>query len=197
MDKLIELAEKYSRWMAWVGGSMVLASALLIAAEVFLRKVLNISIGGADELSGYALGVSVTWAMSFTLMHRANIRIDALYHSLPPRLCALLDILSLAALGAFVGLITTYAATVVSDTYTYSSTANTPLQTPLIIPQGLWLFGFIVFLLILSLLLLRGCIALIRGDLSTINKICGVRTVEEDIDEEVSDDIRELINNRS
>ncbi|MES9873978.1 MAG: TRAP transporter small permease [Candidatus Sedimenticola sp. 6PFRAG7] len=191
--KLTGVVEKVSRWMAWVGGVMILLSSLIIFVDVILRKLFNFSIGGADELSGYALGISVTWALSFALVHRANVRIDALYHLFPKRVGALLDILSLLFLGAFVAVVARFAFTTLSETISFGSTANTPLQTPLVIPQGLWFAGFVVFLAVLLVYLVTSIAAFIRGDLDGVQRLCGVKSISEEIDEEVSDEIRDVI----
>lgn len=88
LDRWLAFADRLSRYAIWIGGAMVLASALLVSVDVLLRKLLVISLGGADELSGYAFAVGTTWALAFTLLRRANVRVDALYVRLPPALCA-------------------------------------------------------------------------------------------------------------
>ena len=46
---------RLTRFGLWFGGGLVLAAALLIGVDVTLRKFFDTSIGGADELAGYAL----------------------------------------------------------------------------------------------------------------------------------------------
>ncbi len=66
----------------------------------------------------------------------------------------------------------------------YNSSAQTTLATPLWIPQIFWLSGLCFFLLSLTFLSVYGFTALVRGDWSTIGRIAGVKSVEEEISEE-------------
>ena len=54
MLSLVSALHRTSRVFVWIGGILILGSAFLVTVEVVLRKVANYSIGGADELSGYA-----------------------------------------------------------------------------------------------------------------------------------------------
>jgi len=67
----------------WFGGALVLLAAVLshrrADAEVLAR-----SIGGADELAGYALAVGTTWALARPCSIR-HIRIDSLYVLFPQK----------------------------------------------------------------------------------------------------------------
>ena len=109
---------------------------LLICFDVIVRKFFGFTTGGADELSGYAFAISTSWSLAFVVLHRGNVRVDALYQHLPVRLSAILDWLSLVALGVFMAFLTYYASFVVDMSWAQNSAANTPLATPLWIPQG-------------------------------------------------------------
>ena len=60
MDPLLELSRRIARYGAWFGGLLIIASALLVGVEVVIRKAFSLTIGGADELSGYALAISTS-----------------------------------------------------------------------------------------------------------------------------------------
>ena len=60
LDNLLNKAHGLSRIFVWIGGTLILLSALLVTVEVILRKLFNTSIGGADEISGYAFGVATS-----------------------------------------------------------------------------------------------------------------------------------------
>jgi len=191
MERVTALAERISRYAAWGGGILILLCAVLVAIEVVLRKAFAITLGGANELSGYALGISMTWSLAFTLLHRANVRIDVLYQQLPRRVCAVLDLLALIMMVVFVGLLARYGFDTLADTYSFMSRANTPLQTPLVIPQTMWFAGFLLFLAVAALLIVRAAWALVTGDIATVNRLAGVRSTEEEIEEDVSADVRD------
>ncbi|HEU0229089.1 MAG TPA: TRAP transporter small permease [Burkholderiaceae bacterium] len=190
IGRLLTLARQLSRVAMWAAGSLTLLSALYISVDVICRKFFNISLGGSDELSGYAFAISISWALSFATLERANVRIDALYQTLPARLCALLDWISLVCLAVFIVWLTRYAVDVAATSWVRHSTANTVLATPLWIPQYLWAAGLIWLCVVLALMLLRSSIALVTGDLATIRAICGIRTTAEEASEEAAAGVR-------
>lgn len=80
--------------------------------------------------------------------------------------------------------LTYFASFVVETSWIQQSAANTPLATPLWIPQGLWLLGLMWMCLVLTLMLLRASTALVTGKVHLIKEICGVRSIEEEAKEE-------------
>ena len=184
VERLLCRANTLSLGAAWFGGAITLASVLLICFDVLVRKFFGFTTGGADELSGYAFAISTSWSLAFVVLHRGNVRVDALYQRFPVRVSAVLDWLSLVALGVFMVFLTYYASFVVDTSWTQSSAANTPLATPLWIPQGLWFLGLVWMCLVLSLMLVRASVALVTGDITAIKDLCGVRSAEEEAQEE-------------
>ena len=184
VERLLRRANALSLGAALFGGVITLASALLICFDVIVRKYFGFTTGGADELSGYAFAISISWSLAFVVLHRGNVRVDALYQLLPVRISAALDWLSLVTLGVFMVFLTYYASFVVDTSWMQNSAANTPLATPLWIPQGLWLLGLVWMCLVLALMLVRASVALVTGDIATIKKLCGVRSAEEEALEE-------------
>jgi hypothetical protein len=63
--------------------------------------------------------------------------------------------------------------------------ANTPLATPLWIPQSLWYAGILGFTLTVLLLLAGTLYHLLRGDLRAAARISGSSTLEEEIEDEL------------
>jgi TRAP-type C4-dicarboxylate transport system permease small subunit len=185
VDPLLALAHRLARFGAWCGGLLIIASAFLVGVEVVIRKAFDLTIGGADELSGYALAISTSWALAFALLERAHIRIDSLYVHLPARLAALLDILGLALFSAFIGLIAWYGFRVFQTSYGLSAHSLSPLGTPLVVPQLMWVVGLVLFLAIALIVLVRALIALVVGDLATVRSLAGSRTVSEEIEAEL------------
>ena len=77
-----------------VCGAMLIASAIYVSVDLVARKLLNLSLVGANEISGYVLGISTAWAFSYALLKRSHIRIDVFYRYLPPRWQAAVDIMA-------------------------------------------------------------------------------------------------------
>jgi TRAP-type mannitol/chloroaromatic compound transport system permease small subunit len=133
------------------------------------------------------LAISTSWALAFTLLEGAHIRIDSLYVHLPARLRALLDIAGLLLLTAFFALITWYGYGVLQTSYTLGARSMSPLGTPLMLPQLLWVLGLVMFLAIALVLFVRALIALIAGDLAVARRLVGSRNVTEELQAELGD----------
>lgn len=184
LNRLLQAATGLSRVAIWVAGGLTLLSALYITLDVITRKFFHLSLGGSDELSAYAFAISITWALAFASLQRANIRIDALYQLLPLRVSAILDWIALVGLAVFIAYLARYASDVALLSWTNNSTANTALATPLWIPQFLWVAGLIWLCIVLALMLIRSSVALVTGDLATVRAICGIRSGQEEAAEE-------------
>ncbi|GAA5084601.1 MAG: TRAP transporter small permease [Alcaligenaceae bacterium] len=180
LGRLLNGATTLSRIAIWIAGGLTLLSAIYITLDVLSRKFLNSPLGGSDELSGYAFAISVSWALSFATLDRANIRIDAIYQHLPVRIAAFLDWVALVALAVFIVYLTRYAAEVAGMSWESQSTANTILGTPLWIPQTLWAAGLVWLCVVLALMLIRASLALVTGNMAEVQRICGIRTTKEE-----------------
>jgi TRAP-type C4-dicarboxylate transport system permease small subunit len=181
--RLLQIATTLSRWAIWAAGALMLLTVLYIVADIVLRALGGRSLH-SDELSGYAFAIGVSWALSFATLQRANIRIDALYQTLPVRICALLDWVSLVGLAVFIAYVTRYATSVATTSWENGSTANSILATPLWIPQFIWVAGFVWLCIVLALMLLRASTALVRGDAAGVQAVCGIRSTQEEAEEE-------------
>ncbi|MEX3009244.1 TRAP transporter small permease subunit [Hoeflea sp. TYP-13] len=184
LEKTLLLSERLSRALVWAGGVLIIGSALLVTLEVILRKLFNISLGGADEISGYAFGVATALGLSFALFERAHIRVDALFPFFPRWLRIFSNYLGLVLLVGFAGVIASMAWSLVGDTISHGSRSITPLRTPLVLPQIPWLFGWLFFVFCGVLI---GVVALVRqigGDAAGADRLIGVKSVEEQIEDE-------------
>jgi len=168
-----------------VGGWAMLSAAFLVTYDVITRKLLNISIAGADEISGYVFAISTACAYSYALLTRANIRIDFIYNKLPVRIQRILDVLSMILTAGFFAVICYFAFGLVSDAIEYGSKSITPLQTPLAIPQTIW-FAALCFALFTALVLtVMSFAALLKGDDQRVNELIGIPSLDEEIQTEL------------
>jgi len=188
LARLSEHAERLARYLIWAGGVLMLIAAVVVTLDVLQRKVSHLtglSISGSDEISGYLFAISTSWAFSFALLHRANVRVDALYLLVPRRFQSLLDVLGTILLSIFVAIVSWHAMNMFIHNATEWSKSITPLLTPLAIPQFFWIVGFVIFLMNLFLVLLRVMLALLMGDHLTIGRAAGARTQQEEFEEEL------------
>jgi TRAP-type mannitol/chloroaromatic compound transport system permease small subunit len=186
LDPALALADRVALRAVWIGGALLLASATLVSVDVTIRKLFSLSVGGADEISGYAFAIGVAWAFPFALLRRANVRIDALYQHMPARVAAALDLLALIALAVFVTVLTRYAWEVVAGSWRLGALSNSQLKVPLWIPQGLWFLGLALFFATVAMLTLRTALALVSGDLATVRKLAGPRSIQEEAADEAA-----------
>src|SRR5258706_3208535 len=106
MERLQEVAAQVARGGAIVGGALLLVAAITICVDIFLRYTFSLTIGGADDLSGYALAISSAWGFSAALLSRSHIRIDTVYVRVKSRVArAALDLLSPPGFALFCGLL--------------------------------------------------------------------------------------------
>jgi len=183
-DRIMAVSLRMSQMAVWVGGALILFAALMVTTDVLSRKVFGISLGGSDEISGYLFAISTALAFPFALLHRANVRIDALYVHFPGRLRAALDIVGLSFLALFAGFVTWRGIELVLTTWKNGSHSITPLQTPLILPQSLWLAGWLLFCVTIALLLYGMISAFLRGRLDRVQSLGGALSMEEEIEGE-------------
>lgn len=186
LDPALRLADRIALRAVWIGGALLLAAAALVSVDVTIRKLFRLSVGGADELSGYAFAIGVAWAFPFALLRRANVRIDALYQHMPARIAAALDLVALIALAVFVTVLTRYAWEVVAGSWNLGALSNSQLKMPLWIPQGLWFLGLALFFATTAMLTLRTALALVSGDLATVRKYAGARSIQEEAADEAA-----------
>jgi hypothetical protein len=133
MEAVVQGARRVTRWCQWFGGALVLLAAVLIGIDVVMRKLFSASIGGADELAGYALALG-TPGRSLPPWSSAHIA-SILY--LPPAVhsgrggpSAACCVLRLVAWHGWVW-----------PNLGRASRSQSTLQTPIVIPQFIWLLG--------------------------------------------------------
>ena len=184
-SRILAFGANASRIAVWIGGLMIVLTAGLITVEVVLRKVANMSTGGADELSGYALAIGSSWSMGFALLRRAHVRVDAIYARFGSRPRAWLDCLAILSMTIFAVVLTWFCIGVLIESITLEARSTTTLSIPLWIPQGLWVTGLVVFSGISLMLCIHATAALIHGDTDTVRRLVGSRTSDEELEEEL------------
>lgn len=172
----------WSRRATLAAAYVLLAASLLVCAEVFMRKVFSLSLGGADELSGYALAISTSIGCTLAFFDRSHIRIDVVYRLLPHRVRSALDLVAALSLFVVAALLVIYGGMEFWESFRFNALANTPLRTPLWIPQGLWLAGFVLLLIGTATGFVEGLLRFLRDDDQGVAALLGVRdTIESEI----------------
>ena len=165
---------RVSRFSVWLFGAGYLLIALATTVDVLTRNLFGISTPAIYEISEYVFAVATTWGFAYVLFNRAHVRIDVVYQRLGATVRAWLDLASLLALGAFVAVLTWRAWATLDETLLFGSRARTALQTPLWIPQSIWLAGLAFFLLCLVFLALYVLVLLLGGQVQRVGHVAGI-----------------------
>ena len=184
LESIHSRLERISQLAVWVGGAALLAAALMVTVDVLSRKIFNITMSGSDEYSGYVFSATTTWAYSYCLLHRSNVRIDALYNYLPRKVTAILDVVGLLLLFYFMSIMTYYAMVSFVDSWVNNSVSITTLGTPQWIPQLFWVAGLILFFVTLIFGVVYSIIALLQRNWDLVARVAGVPSIAETMQEE-------------
>jgi TRAP-type C4-dicarboxylate transport system permease small subunit len=187
MEAVMRGARRLTLWGLWFGGALVLLAAVLIGIDVLMRTLFSTSIGGADEVAGYALAIGTAWSLAAALLERAHIRIDSLYVLFPNRLRLVLDFAGLAVFIAFFGLVAWHGSGMVIQSWTSGSRSQSALQTPTVIPQAVWIVGLAVFVAVGVLLFVHALLLLGRGQVAAVTGAISTRSAEEEVAAEIRD----------
>ena len=175
----------------WIGGAMLFAAAIIVTAEVLLRKGAGALIGtsflfsGSDEISGYLFAVGTSLSLAHVLVNRGHVRIDVLYIQFSARARAFMDIIALLVMLIFIFAVLERAINVATTSYVEDIRSNTQLRLPLALSQIPWAIGIGLFFLAITVALIRSIAAMLKGDWGAVNAIAGVATTEEEIEAEL------------
>ena len=184
LERLLDNTRKASLWLTWLGGGLIVFSAFLVTFEVFLRKIFNISLGGADEISGYAFGVATALALSYALFERAHIRVDALLGLFPKSVQGVVNLFGMILLMGFAAILVENVWYMVADSLENGSRSITPMRVQLALPQIPWLLGWMFFLFSGFLILLVALKRMLQGDGVAAQDLVGVKSLDEQIEDE-------------
>lgn len=170
-----------SRWLAWIGGALLLLCAILVTLDVIFRALLKATFFESFELSTYAFAIATSLGMSYALASRAHIRIEAAYVLMSTRLRGWLDVVAYAVLAVSAAVLLYWCAMTVLGNYESGARSNSSLAVPLAIPQGVWLLGLAWFALLAFFYALYGAWLCLRGRPQDAHQRLGVSSLEEEI----------------
>lgn len=173
MTKLFALIKATTQLITTLISLGLILVVLALFAEIILRKLANISIPGVHEFTGYFLAVVSTAGLSQALLNKAHIRIDMLYNHIGANLRWVLDMIALVCLCTIAILLAIYAYPVLEKSIQNSSLANTPMATPLWIPQIIWYAGIIWFVIAAVGTMLYASTLIIKGERGEFYQIVG------------------------
>lgn len=185
MKSLYRFIDTLSLAAMRLGGALILLSALMVTTDVVLRQLGGKSIAGLDEVSGYFFAIATAAAFSAGLIRRFNVRIEGVYRLVPRPVRVALDFLAIVALVGYLGIVVWVASDLVMSSYTNWSRSISPLQTPLFIPQIVWI-SFLGLAVVAGLCLIGMSVsALLAKDWTTLQALIGPLSYDEEIEIEI------------
>ncbi len=183
LEGLRRLLDRIGTVMNAAAGWLLIFCAVLISADIFTREVLRVSIGATLEISSYILAISIAWGLAHALGERQHVRIDLIVTRAPLWLRQYLHAVALAAMLGWGGLLAYGAVTLVLESHDFGATDRSRFAIPMVVPQGLWAGGVVLFLVFLTVLFLEVLLLLVFGQPDRVERLMGPRTLDEEAQE--------------
>jgi TRAP-type C4-dicarboxylate transport system permease small subunit len=175
-----------ARWSTIVCGWWLLVVSALTFVEIVGRKLFGFSLQGVDEIGAFSLAVVSGLSFAQALVTRGHTRIDFLVLKLPTGPKAALNMLAMVTLAGFALFALWRGSDVLLESLEFRSRSTSPLQTPLWLPQGPWLFGLALFAATAVALAVHA-VWLLPRDRERLNALYGPPTLDEEIAREMGD----------
>ena len=185
MRSPLSLVQPFARGAAIACGWALMAISVATVAEIIGRKLFAFSFGGVDEVSGYLLAITSAVGFSWALVNRSHMRITLAFQYLPGWLCSVLNLLAMLSLSAMALFCAWRGYVELAANWASQKPANTPLQTPIWVPQSLWFFGLALFALVCAAAALHAVMLFLR-DRQGLDRAYGPSTLEDEVRTEVS-----------
>ena len=197
MQSALQRFGSIARLGAIVAGWALMAISVATCIEVLGRKYFDFSFKALDEIGGYMLAGVCAFGFAYTLSARAHMRVTLLFPYVSASVQAVLNVLAMLTLAAMAVFCAWRGAFEVLDVFVSGKRANSPLQTPLWVPQSIWLVGMMLFAAG-TLLMGWHALTLLFRDRALLNRVYGPQSLEEEISTEIGHaEAREGINKAS
>jgi TRAP-type C4-dicarboxylate transport system permease small subunit len=184
-----------ARFVAILCGWALMGVSVLTCIEIVGRKFFDFSFQGIDEVSGYAMAVVSAAGFTYALGTRAHMRITLAFPYLPPVARSVLNALAMVTLAAMAVFCAVRGFAEIRASIGFDKgdwlnpaiwrRANTPLQTPLWIPQALWFLGLALFAAATTTCAMHA-LGLLFRDRDRLDRIYGPQSLDEEIRTEMS-----------
>jgi len=171
------------RWLQIACGWALLAICFATLYDIVARRLFGHSVQGVTELGAYLLAIVSAFGFSSALLQKAHSRVDFLFPQLPSNVVAVLNLAASLLLFGVAAISVWQGWHVLDESLLFDSRASTPLQTPMWIPQGLWLAGLGVFAGVTFACAVHATILFCR-DRERLNDLYGPLSIEGQIEVE-------------
>lgn len=171
------------RWFQIACGWALIAISLATLYDIVARRMFGHSVQGVNELGAYLLAIVSAFGFSSALLQKAHSRVDFLFPYMPAPLVSILNLAAAILLAGLAALSVWHGWHVLEESLLFDSRAATPLQTPMWIPQGLWLAGLALFAGVTAACAVHATILFAR-DRKRLDALYGPLTLEGQIEVE-------------
>ena len=172
--------ERVGAVMNAAGGWLFVVAAFFITFDVLGRKLFSVSSQATVEVTGYMLAFGIAWGLTDALTTRAHIRVDVLVMRLPLGIRVWMHALALAFLVTLNFFLAWRCWAVVGDSWLFGARDSSALNTPLIVPQGLWALGISVFFVLSVATFVEVLLLLLAGERARVDRSLGPKSLEEE-----------------
>ena len=165
------------RWMQIACGWALMAICFATLYDIVARRLFAHSVQGVTEVGAYLLAIVSAFGFSSALLQKAHSRVDFLFPRMPVFMVSVLNVLAAVLLAGVAALSVWQGWHVLEESLLFDSRASTPLQTPMWIPQGLWLGGLAVFAGVTFACAVHALVLFIR-DRARLNELYGPLSLE-------------------
>ncbi|QUJ78048.1 TRAP transporter small permease [Sulfitobacter albidus] len=176
--RIIEALRRLNRGVALLVGAGLLICAAFVLTDILMRRF-GTSLGGTEEIAGYAMALATAWGMAFTLLELGHVRIDLLRSRVQSFGRALFDVFSMIVMSGVIVTIAIKAWPVLERSIKNGSTANTPLETPLVWVHAPWFAGWVWFALMSCVVTLCALSLVVRGRYDETETVAGAFAEQE------------------
>lgn len=173
-----------ARASAIVAGWALMVISVATCIEILGRKYFNFSFRGLDEIGGYMLAGVSAFGFAYALSMRSHMRVTLLFPYIPTSVQSLLNVLAMLTLAAMAAFCAWRGAFEVLDVLTSGKRSNTPLSTPLWMPQVIWFSGMALFAAGTVFMALHS-VSLLFRDRALLNRMYGPQSFQEEISTEI------------
>lgn len=177
---------KLSKILSLICGYFLLGLCFLIFAEVIGRKFFSFSFQGIDEIGGYLVAISGSFAFGFGVLEKAHTRIDIALTKFPINLRNFFNVTAYLAIFLVSAFLARYSFVTLSESILFKSISATPLEVPIRYPQFFWFVGLSMFSLISFLALIKIVISWINNPLQSYIDF-GPESLKDEVNREVED----------
>jgi TRAP-type C4-dicarboxylate transport system permease small subunit len=176
--------QRISRLLAWMAGAFILfGCAVLITIDVVTRYFFKRGMVESFELSGYALAAAIGLGMAFTVTQKANIRVDILLDALPDPLRVACDVLASLSLTLIAVALAWFTFGTLQASWSMGAKSVSTLQTPMVLPQGIWWVGLFWFACMAVLVPVQAVMRLVMRDRTGFDTMVGSLRVTDEIEQ--------------